>query len=399
MSYFRQPRYLNDFKCIGGNCRFTCCQYWRIVWSEKEIEKVKNAPDCPEDIRSFMETGFTPYPERKDLFIVTLDEDYRCPMLTEDKFCHIQREMGEEYLSNTCRAYPRNYDAIDTVAYGCCQMSCPEIMNKLLNDEKCTDLVNLSTKNLRILKVHLQATPEQVKKHPERKYFAEIKDFFYEIISNKKLPLETCIILGALAAQSLTKLVAAEDYDSIPEAIKTLRSQMHDAKQLKNINNIKTNYNVKLGVTDKLINEFSKSATRHSLIDDDGKPNIDLYTRAEDLLNKEFESRPFAWRNLALNLMLELNVPFKLEDNTIFENYSAFVIAYAFLRYNTLTIMGVNDRLNAANISMDTENFIVMFSSVLSRTLCHNPDNLKKLLQRLKDFKMESPAYLALLVK
>ena len=392
--YIRQPRYFKDFKCIGGACTSSCCFGWRIDWTKEEIDKVKNAPGCSEELKALCENTFKQNGEK---YKVDLAENGGCPFLTEDFFCRIQRELGEEYLSHTCTIYPRHYVAFTPVTYRYCNMSCPEVMKKLLSDDKSTDLVNVQLNKVFTVKnILVLNTPNRIKEHPERKHGEEIFEFFYETISNKKLPLESCIILGALAAQSLTKLVGAGEYDRIPEAIKTLRAQMHNGTQLKSIENIKPNYNVKLGVVDKLVREFFPAILLDSLIDGDGIANIDLYRRGEFFLEKQFEDRMFAWRNLALNLMLELITPFQPEENTIFENYSVFVIAYAFLRHSALAVVEADDRTGS---NTDLEKIILRFSTAISRSLCHSPKNLKKLTQRLKDFKITSPAYLARVVK
>lgn len=395
--FYRQPRYFNDFRCVGGTCSYSCCINWRIDWSGEEIDKVKNAPECSQELKELCERSFE-YNEEVERYVIVIGEKGRCPFLTEDNFCRIQRELGAEYLSHTCSFYPRDYLVIGSTVYRCCHMSCLEVMKKLFNDEKSMDLINMNIKVPETLKIQILDNPISVAKHPELHYGAEIKEFFYEIIADKKFSLETSIILGALAAQSLTKLVNAKQYDKIPEAIKSLRSQMHSGAQLNSIENIRTNYNIKLGITDKLFRNYFSTFVTSSLVDNEGKLNIDIYRCAECLLEQEFESRPFIWRNIALNLLLELNIPFKPNDNTIFENYSLFVISYAFIRYNALTVMGFNYRLSEDK-RINVENVMVTFNTLLSRTLFHRFDNMKQILLDLQRLKMTSPAYLALLVK
>ena len=415
--FYRQPNYFNDFKCVGGTCTNSCCIGWCIDWSEKEIDKIKNAPKCSPELKELCEKSFM-YDEKRKKYVVILEKTNRCPFLTEDNFCKIQKELGAEYLGVTCTIYPRHYLKTGFAIYRHCNMTCPEIMNKLLNDDQCMNMINMDRKSRKPLKIGSTLdSRDNLAKHPEQKYAGKIIEFFYEIISDKELPLESCIILGALVAQSLTKLVEAKQYDRIPEAITSLKAQMRNPEQLKSIKNIKPNYNVKLGVTDKLIREFASSRTVDTFIDGDGKPNIDFYNRAELLLDKQFESRQFAWRNIALNLLLELNVPFKLAESTILENYSVFVMSYVFLRYSALTVESHNDKINKeydnevsdsgntiklkfkVRREIDTEDYIIRFGATLSRFLCHNDERLKSILQRLKDLGMTSPAYLALLVK
>jgi len=38
-----------------------------------------------------------------------------CMLLDEDRFCEIQKELGPEYLSNTCAFYLRKLNVVDEV--------------------------------------------------------------------------------------------------------------------------------------------------------------------------------------------------------------------------------------------------------------------------------------------
>ncbi|MBD5384028.1 MAG: hypothetical protein HDR72_03400 [Ruminococcaceae bacterium] len=121
--YFRQPRYFGDFKCIGGTCTNSCCIGWRIDWHKNEIDKITDAPECSEELRELVGKSFVKI-ENSDKYIVALGAGGRCPFLTEDNFCRIQRELGAEYLSNTCSIYPRHHIIAGDAVYRYCNM-CP----------------------------------------------------------------------------------------------------------------------------------------------------------------------------------------------------------------------------------------------------------------------------------
>lgn len=100
--YFRQPRYFTDFRCVGGTCTNSCCIGWKIFWTQDEIDKVKNDPNCSEELRALMENSFHPSSDgEKNKYSMTLEEKTnRCPFLTEDNFCKIQRELGAAGYEN-----------------------------------------------------------------------------------------------------------------------------------------------------------------------------------------------------------------------------------------------------------------------------------------------------------
>lgn len=400
--YYRQPRYFNDFQCVGGACPNSCCIGWRIDWTKEEIDKIKNAPDCSPELKELCEKSFA-YDNSSKQFAIVLDKKNRCPFLTEDNFCKIQREIGAEYLSYTCTTYPRNYTLAKSVLYSHCHMSCPEIMKHILNDNKAMDLVNITPKVEKVVGA-VGANSEALKKHPELKYRYEIFEFFYEIISDKKHSVENALILSALTAQSLTKFIQTNDIDKIPEAIKTLKAQMHNSSQLKAIEDIKPNYHIKLGILGQMLQEVWKIAkyadTTCSLIDSSGRFNIDLYTAGEELLLAYLKKKPFIMRNIALNLLFELSIPFKNHDFTIFENYAVYVVSFALMKLDTIAIAEIKNRADdELSAEFDMDKYIIKSVAMISRTLCQNMEIDKLIMQILCGNKMTSPAYLALLVK
>lgn len=411
--YYRQPRYFGDFHCIGGTCPNSCCINWAIDWSQDEIDKVKDDPRCSPELRELCEKSFE-HNDSRNIEVMILNNEKRCPFLTEDNFCKIQRELGAEYLSHTCTVYPRHYLLDDPNLYRYCDMSCPEIMRRLLNDERCMDLINVPIKQEVTIKGVTKNTPESLQKHPELEYRSEILEFFYDIIADKKLSVENNIVLGALAAQSLTKLVDGGMTEQIPDALKTLRAQAHSGANIKKIENIKPNYNVKLGVLGELLGTVLRAVTMRALTDKEGRYNIDMYTLGERRLSETFGDRPFYLRNIALNLLFEFVLPFKFTDMTIFENYIIYAAAFALFKLNTiataeLTRLAENSggvQVISSYVSVkvvkprcDTEQYVNKSAALISRMLCHNESNAKVLLKFLEVKRMTSPAYLALLVK
>lgn len=411
--YYRQPKYFKDFCCIGPDCHDNCCNGWRINWTEKEVDKLKSAENISHELKEIVETYFILDEKMKYAYKVQFDEHGKCPCLTEDGWCRIQRELGAEYLSYVCMVYPRNYIISDNCIYRYCNMSCPETMKKLLHDEKSMDLVNAEVKDNAIIQSEHKNTHEKLKAHPELKYRIELLELFCEIIGDKKHDVETNIILGALAAQSLTRLVEAEDHDNIPQAVKDIRTQIHNGAQLKQIENIKPNYFVKLGFLGYIVRSINPINIMAALIDNTGKLNIDLYLHGEKRLTETFKDNPFYMRNIALNLLLELAVPFKLEDKTIFENYCIFAAAFAAFKLNVIATAELGNRVEAdpgvsvtgsdpnvkAVSKANSEKHVIRSATIISRTLCHNPDVAQELLEFLHKNKLVTPGYIALLVK
>lgn len=400
--YYRQPRYFGEFRCIGSGCPDNCCRDWRIDWKKEEIDKLKTAENCSPELREIIEKAFVPN-ETNELYRIDLNEKKSCPFLTGEGLCYIQRELGVEYMSHTCTIYPRKYFAANPAFYRSCFSSCREIMRRLINDEKSAELINIPVKKPETVTAELY-TPEGIAANPELKYYGELLEFFYEIIADKRHDVETNIILGALAAQALTKLVGKGDADKIPETLKQLKAQMHNAAQLKSIENIKPNYHLRFGFVGKILGGMVGYSMISTLNDQTGTPNIDLYNKASERLNEIFKDRPFYLRNIALNLLLELHIPFIFLKKTIFENYSLFAVIFACIKLNmiALAVTGtgeINLDLFGNKIHYDGEDKFVGLTAMICRSLCQSEEKQKALLKVLEEFKFTSPAYIALLVK
>lgn len=188
MVYYRQPKYFKDFKCIGGECKITCCKGWTIVWTKAEIDKVKTAPNCSEELKGLIDKTFVPFDGEN--YKVTFTETGDCPLLTYEGLCRIQRELGAEYLSDTCMDYPRRRIVTGKANYRVCHLSCSEVTKRLVSDEKSMVLVNVEVKNEGDVRAVCN-TPEKLAANPALKYRKELLEFFYEIIGDKKHDIET----------------------------------------------------------------------------------------------------------------------------------------------------------------------------------------------------------------
>ena len=403
--YYRQPRYYGEFKCIGPECKANCCYGWHIDWKKDEVEKVKNAPNSSEELRKEIENTFTPQGE--DKYIVKFDEKGKCPCVTEEGLCRIQKELGAEYLSHVCTIYPRYnvlYSSEYVTVYRGCNLSCNEIVRFLVNDEKAAELVNVhSSESHAGHSVIFPDTEAELSAHPELEYRRDLLEFFYELIGDKSLNVETSIILGALAAQKLTKLIGDKQYTLIPDALEAFRKQVHNAAALKSINDIKPNYNVKFGVADKLIENALDFRMTDVLKNENGELDIERYFIGEANLNEMMIDKPFWLRNIALNMILELGIPLKLKENTVFENYSYFVAAVSCIKLNAVAAAFAPEKVDI-HTQRQTLHFkglekIYGLTGIISRRILQNPQAFEDVFRVLDEYGMNSPAYLALLVK
>lgn len=94
--YF-QPQYVGEFICDGSKCKDNCCERgWNIDADEATYQKyLKVNPQIAAQFE---------YNKAKGKYLL---KKHPCPFLTDKKLCRLQLEYGEDFLSRTCRGYPR----------------------------------------------------------------------------------------------------------------------------------------------------------------------------------------------------------------------------------------------------------------------------------------------------
>ena len=126
------PDYYNDFRCIAGRCRHTCCEGWEIDIDEESVPRFLAEPEIARHISS------------DGTVHIELLEGERCPFLREDGLCKMIINYGEDMLCGICRDHPRfrNYWS-DRVELGL-GLVCEEAGRLILSQKRPLKLIILS---------------------------------------------------------------------------------------------------------------------------------------------------------------------------------------------------------------------------------------------------------------
>lgn len=141
-SIILQPKYVGDFQCDGSKCNAKCCRNsWRIdidMEAYKKYQRIKN-PSMRKKILASMQPS-----TRQAGFEIKFNEEGACPLLCEDNFCYVQRNLGEEALSKTCKGYPRKIQKIGNYQFRLLSMTCPVAAEQALLSPHGMELQQLS---------------------------------------------------------------------------------------------------------------------------------------------------------------------------------------------------------------------------------------------------------------
>ena len=140
-SIILQPKYVGNFQCDGSKCNAKCCGKWRIdidMETYKKYQRIKNPAMRKKILSSIqpstIQTGFQ----------IKLNNKGVCPLLCEDNLCYIQRNMGEEALSQTCKVYPRMVQQIGNYQFRMLAMTCPVAAEYALLSPNAMELQQIS---------------------------------------------------------------------------------------------------------------------------------------------------------------------------------------------------------------------------------------------------------------
>lgn len=134
-----RPSYADSFRCIGPACEDTCCEGWSVPIDQAAYEKYRNLPPSP--LRTLIDASVLLTPKadadseagKKSVFAkIRMNDSNQCPLLTEDRLCRIQVELGEELLSHVCSTYPRIVHGAGGTEEKSLTLSCPEAARLVL---------------------------------------------------------------------------------------------------------------------------------------------------------------------------------------------------------------------------------------------------------------------------
>ena len=140
-----QPKYVADFQCDGSKCDAKCCRNLWLIDIDRETykkyQRIKN-PSMRKKILASMQPSTT-----RVGFKIKFNEKGVCPLLCEDNFCYVQRNFGEDALSETCKLYPRRLEKIGNYQFRVLSMTCPVAAEQALLSSQGMELQQLSCGN------------------------------------------------------------------------------------------------------------------------------------------------------------------------------------------------------------------------------------------------------------
>lgn len=338
----------DKFKCIADKCKFTCCNGWDINVDTNTYNKWKEKSELNyllDNVRFIKSNGENSYLIKKETKGI-------CPLLSDEGLCNIVINHGEEYLSSTCKSFPRienNFENVKEMTLSC---SCPEVVNIISNMKE---------------KIYIESNDEL--SYIEDLGSLQIREALVNILQKEDIILENKLIISY---NILFNILNSDDldYEALIELLENYKSKNYIKEELNEFREYNSKDKVKsLKEINSLFIDIIENYRNVPLFNED---LTDIYKFAEEInIEKIFNN----WRevkdlfkeydplmeNCIVSKVLSSCVSDDLEEIII--SLEIIILEYLFIRHAVLLNYCINEN---KEISIeDLKDYIVIFSRII----------------------------------
>lgn len=256
--------WFGKFQCIGGECSATCCSGWNIKIDEESIEKYEKLKAEGEEL--FADTYCN---ENNSMRMV----GQSCLFLTEDGWCKLVRNYGEDILCDTCKIYPRMCNVYGDVNECTVKISCPVVADYLLSEEE-------------IAFIYSEDDKEKDEEYDYVVYDAmsHIRSYIVDLMQEyREYPLAGRLFCALDASYKVEKMYQKEELtiEKTDELLKVLRDTMYLDNVCSQVQELDTNFEVKRKCIVELLQLFFATQPEDKKAD----KNSELRTYLQEIQN------------------------------------------------------------------------------------------------------------------
>ena len=387
---YLQPKYVSKFQCDGAICPANCCKRdWRILIDEETFEKYKKLESAAHEITKHLEKN----PEGAGYLIEQAEGG--CPLMTENCLCSIQREHGEEFLSQTCLSYPRQLYNFGEIIERTLTPTCPLAAELIFKSSRLEfETVPLKLPEWAQGKLTVGATKVPEKILP---CIIEIQLTAVSVLQERRLSIdERLIILGYYLFQveemtgrgdlglieTLGKIYKSEEFfkNQMPQLISSVKFQVLEFVEIMFgiMNKIYSDEKIlKTAGNGKYIEKFCKAYGMEIGDELNFQELAENYYDLKDIRKIFVEKYKVAFENYLVNDFFGGVYPYKIEGS-IQQNYAVFVTVFKILEMTALAISALSRDEGQA------ESEIFKMVTDMSMDLNHNEEYLNALSESIK---------------
>ena len=405
----RQPWYVGQFRCIGPDCEDSCCIGWQVQIDKDTYRRYRECPDsllrarlAEKVTRKRGNAGNANYAKIK------LNADTSCPFIDAERWCSLQRKLGEEYLSVTCTAYPRLVNVVDGIGERSLTLSCPEAARLALLDPEPMAFGESDDDGRTRYNVEQVIDTGDIRlAHSPQRFFPELRLFIVSLLQNRSYELWQRLVVLGLFCRSVAKLAGEARTQDIPQLIGTYRSQLAQSAFRNDLDQIPDQTTLQMELMKEVAEErvfagvssqrfmecFAEFLQGIQYTADAAKEDIGRrYAQAfSDYYAPFVRQNGHILENYLVNYVFKNLFPFSGNKN-VFDNYVMLVVHYAMINMLLIGMAGFHrENFNAGHALKLIQSF--------AKTVEHNKSYLKNVLSLLETNQFNTMPYMAILLK
>lgn len=395
-----KPVYYDYFQCIANKCIDSCCSGWRVDIDKKSYKKYKKVNG--EFSKKINESIVRNRSANTDLQYGKMKlNNNRCKMLNEDNLCNLYITLGENYLCNTCKIYPREIKKYGDVYERNLSMSCPEVARYIINMKEQFSF-NMEEENLSELDKNYIFNNKQDEKL--YKLLWESRILAMEVIQFKEIDLWKRIVFLKLIVDKVQNRIDESNYNNYLELLNILRSEITNINVINSLDNIPVALDIKLKFIQSILqakNNQGLNSEKYSNLIEEYNALFEQVNTDENILDsiekkeKEFNTYLKDKENILENLLIYLIYKYFMETLNIKDANKAvtkIIINYVMIKALFLA------RYNKNNKELKEEDFVEVFY-IFSRVVEHNSVFLNELYKNIKEAGYDNINYVTILVR
>lgn len=391
-----KPFYYDDFNCIANKCIDSCCIGWTVYINKNTYKKYKKVggvfgKKLSNSINKIKLNG-------NDLSYGKIKlKNNICPMMNEEKLCDVYINLGEEYLCDICKLYPRNIKKYGEIYERNLTMSCPEVARYFVK-HKGDFYFNMDEEKLSDLDKDYIIN----KNYDENLYnlLWDARSLTMEIIQFKEIEIWKRIVLSKILCDKVQVIINENHYENYQSLLNNFKNEIVNVDTIKSLDKITIVPGIKMPFTQTILqlrnNVGIKNEKYLKLIDEYNelveKNNTDILIIE---IENKFDGFLSKYNNIMENLLIYLIYKYfmkALYTKNLEVEISNVIISYAVIKMLLLARWYKNNKI------LNEEDFVEVFY-VFSRVIEHNNGFLDILQNNIKDAGYDSVAYMTILVR
>ena len=341
------PSYMARFKCIAGKCEETCCAGWYIAIDEATLKKYKKVkkPEMKKRLAKELvekKGGLAECAAKIKL------KNNRCAFLDKQNLCDIYKELGEQYLSETCTMYPRNTNDLGGRIELSLVLSCPEAARQILLDPRPIQFSEQEVESLPIVGANLPLKTKQPKTFED--YIVEMREVLIELIQQPGMDLDQKWAALEAVMLRLNEYKERHELKQLEAFLKEMRgckNSVEKALQLKSKKSISQAYFEKAATSKMLGALVAMRAVKKSpsaryeacyteMLEGMGKePDHKGYQKGEAICKEMFlKEHPYIGEHYLVNYIYERLVP--INEQTPLESFKMLCLYISCIRLHLI---------------------------------------------------------------